>query len=792
MIAEAAPIRILFVFAWLVVGGEETEIRLLAANLDRAKYRIDVVACFRKPGMPEQTHEQLHDLGVNVDTTPYSLSFSDTVTYLASKISGYDIVVSCQNVADIYPALERLHLRPLLIEHGGLISEALAGPKHFTSRYVGVCRTIRDAAASRMPGREDCAIEIPSMVDLSAFDPTKRYQVRRDLNITDDQILIGWVGRLDPKKNVEDFIDAAAIVSRNHTHARFVIVGGPDAFLPHYALELKELAAKHGLCDVLQFLGDRKDVPDLLAAFDIFAWLSRGEGMPHVISEAGAAALPVIATPDNGALQQIEDGVSGLFVPYHIPAAIAERIGSLIASSDYRHSLGAALRRKVVTTYSVEAVIPLWQQLFTEVKKERKAAGPTGLFKSFLQGGFECSTHRLRPRENERNGRRLDLIAATGHDTNAAQDYRQLAQFGIRTVRDGFRWHLIDRAGEYDWSSIRPMLRAARETDTQVIWDLLHYGWPDDLDIWSPRFVDRFAGYAGACARLVREESDNVPFYCPVNEISFFAWGGGDAAYLNPFATGRGFELKVQLARAAIAAMDAILSVDGRARFVHCDPVINVITDPSRQWEAGVAEGHRQSQFQGFDLIAGRMWPQIGGNERYLDIIGVNYYFNNQWIHGGPPIDIGHPLYKPLSKILAETYARYGKPILIAETGTEAERRASWFQYVYDEAQVAMQSGVPLEGICLYPIVNHPGWDDDRLCENGLLSKEIAVSGRAAYAPLAALMGEEGCPHHARTVAHDDSLYRSSAQIAAIDLSHQGNLPSPSSRDQGRHGSQHR
>lgn len=128
------PLRILFVFAWLVVGGEETEVRLLARSLNRVRYRIDVVACFHKPNMPSQTHEQLTALGVDVDTTPYDLSFDDTVSYLANKIPGYDVVVACQNVADIYPALERVHLRPPLIEHGGLVSEALAGPKHFTSQ----------------------------------------------------------------------------------------------------------------------------------------------------------------------------------------------------------------------------------------------------------------------------------------------------------------------------------------------------------------------------------------------------------------------------------------------------------------------------------------------------------------------------------------------------------------------------------------------------------------------------------------------------------------------------------
>ena len=89
MIDETSkPIRILFVFAWLVVGGEETEVRLLARTLDPRRYRLDVVACFRKPGMPDQTHRQLEALGVDVDRAPYDLSFEETVDYLAHKIAG--------------------------------------------------------------------------------------------------------------------------------------------------------------------------------------------------------------------------------------------------------------------------------------------------------------------------------------------------------------------------------------------------------------------------------------------------------------------------------------------------------------------------------------------------------------------------------------------------------------------------------------------------------------------------------------------------------------------------------
>ena len=84
-------------------------------------------------------------------------------------------------------------------------------------------------------------------------------------------------------------------------------------------------------------------------------------------------------------------------------------------------------------------------------------------------------------------------------------------------------------------------------------------------------------------------------------------------AISTPLRHGRGFELKVQLARAAIAAMHAILDVDPRARFVHCDPAINVVTDPGRPHERWAAEGHRQAQFQAWDMIAGRAGRSSAG-----------------------------------------------------------------------------------------------------------------------------------------------------------------------------------
>src|SRR5690606_5322466 len=114
-------------------------------------------------------------------------------------------------------------------------------------------------------------------------------------------------------------------------------------------------------------------------------------------------------------------------------------------------------------------------------------------------------------------------------------DYEALQQHGIQTCRDGLRWHLIERwAGEYNWSSFLPQLQASQQTGMQPVWDLCHYGFPDHLDIWSPEFVESFARFAGAAAALVRDETQATPFYCPVNEISFWAWAGGDEGLFNP------------------------------------------------------------------------------------------------------------------------------------------------------------------------------------------------------------------------------------------------------------------
>ena len=354
------------------------------------------------------------------------------------------------------------------------------------------------------------------------------------------------------------------------------------------------------------------------------------------------------------------------------------------------------------------------------------------LFPSTFLGGFECSAQR------RRDGRRLDLIAGTRHDLMAVEDYRQLAEHGIKAARDGVRWHLIETAPwQYDWAPVLPLLRAAEAAGVRVVWDLCHYGWPDDLDVFSSAFVERFARYAAAFARLHLDATGRPPMICPVNEISFLAWAGGDMRRLNPNCEGRGGELKRQLVRTALAGTAAVREATPGALVFAIDPIIRIV--PKRGADPKPVETYNGYQWESWDMLVGQAAPELGGHPDAFDVLGVNYYWNNQWTDGAEPLSVfDTERFTPVHKLFAAAHARYGKRIFLAETSIEGDNRAGWLRYIAEEVREAIRQGVPMEGICLYPVLSHMGWDEDRYCPNGLFELEPKHGRRLVHAPLAA------------------------------------------------------
>ncbi len=386
------------------------------------------------------------------------------------------------------------------------------------------------------------------------------------------------------------------------------------------------------------------------------------------------------------------------------------------------------------------------------INMPRENLPPPSLFNSFWLGGFESSCHVTM------SGQRLDMLAAVQHDTQIAQDYALLRTAGIHTARDGIRWPLIERAGHFDFSSLAPMVQAAREQDVQVLWDICHYGWPDDLDASTPAFVERYARFCTEVARFIANQSDAVPFYTPINEISFLAWAIG--RMMSPGTRVIGNELKKNLIRATIAGCEAIWEVDPRARIVHVDPVINVIAPRGRPDLESAAHAQHMSQYEAWDMLGGVSCPELGGHPRYLDIMGINYYHSNQWEHPDgrlrreeTPLD---ERWVAFHRILETFYQRYRRPLFIAETSHFGVGRARWKKEMAEEVIQARANGVPIEGICLYPILDRPDWDDpdhwhnsglwDLLPdENGVLRRVINQEYAAQFAISKRLLAQHGC-----------------------------------------------
>jgi beta-glucosidase/6-phospho-beta-glucosidase/beta-galactosidase len=346
------------------------------------------------------------------------------------------------------------------------------------------------------------------------------------------------------------------------------------------------------------------------------------------------------------------------------------------------------------------------------------------MFASFFQAGFECSSHR------RRDGVRLDLIRATGHDKHVLRDYRLCKDLGFGTIRDGLRWHLIEKSpGQYDWSSWLPALEAAESVGLEVIWDLFHYGSPDCIDQAAPDFPERFTHFAMAALEVQQSATGRSPLICPLNEINFLSWAVDDGYFPRVGPEERGW-FKRQLVRTAIIASRAVKQTWPHSTIVGAEPLIHIAPHDRRRKTVRAAEQNLRGMYEAYDWILGMAEPELGGDSSLVDVIGFNFYPHNQWYYEGPTVPMGHHEYRPLADMLLEMNERYKKPMFLSETGAEGSAKPSWLHYVSNEVRDAMSRGADIRGICWYPITAYPGWDNSRHAETGLLSTIVADGSR--------------------------------------------------------------
>jgi glycosyltransferase involved in cell wall biosynthesis len=363
------PIRIGYVIGQLTRGGAERQLYELVKGLDRARFPC-VVYCLSEDvapygdllaatGAPVRILSRARRLDVGRALALARLARADNLQILHSFLihaSGY--AWPAQRMARVPHLITSARncrpagfLRDRIIRRAFRASDAVVcngeAVRAFVARHYGTA-----------PAR--CRV-IHNGVDLGRFAPPGPGADREPGPV------IATVGRLVPQKDLPLFLEAAALLRRAVPASRFRVIGdGPGR------AALEQAAAGLGLADAVAFLGERADVPDLLRSADVFWLTSAWEGLPNVLLEAQASALPVVARDVGAAREVVRHGVTGYLVEGRDAGEFASRTRGLLAHPEEALAMGRAGRRRVEDAFSLEAMVRSTERLYRDVAGRRE------------------------------------------------------------------------------------------------------------------------------------------------------------------------------------------------------------------------------------------------------------------------------------------------------------------------------------------------------------------------------------------------------------------------------------
>lgn len=233
-----------------------------------------------------------------------------------------------------------------------------------------------DATTARLEGLgpKGKIYAIGNGVNPEKFNPSvinSQTNLRSSLRIPEDAFVIGFIGRLVREKGIEEFLAAAKIIARRYPDVYFLVVGERLAS-DHASGVGDELSRALGeLGSKLILLGLRDDIPQCLAALDLFCLPSWREGMPRTIIEAMMMAKPVLATNIRGSREEVIGEVTGLLTPARSPQELAEAMARFVENPEWSRKLGAAGRDRALSIYDEGKIINLQINLIEKELSER-------------------------------------------------------------------------------------------------------------------------------------------------------------------------------------------------------------------------------------------------------------------------------------------------------------------------------------------------------------------------------------------------------------------------------------
>ena len=363
-------INILHIFVSLPVGGAENLLLSTVKGLDAYKYRsfvccisekgpvgdeiealgfpVHVLGKLKKGGFDRSIVDDLAELAqsLSIGLIHTHLYHANMYGRLAAKRAGVPVVSSIHNTYSSKPKLQRRLFNWYLARHCKAI---IAGSTE-----------IRDDIIRWDHVSADKIELIPNTVDLSVSQSElTREQARQALGITQDQIVLGTMGRLEEQKGHSVLLDAMATLCKQYPQIHLLLVG--DGRLRS---KLEEQASALGISSHISFLGTRRDIGDLFRAMDIFVMPSLWEGLSLAMLSAMAANLPVIATRVGGVSEVMGNDEFGLTLEPSDPEALSQKIGQLMDDKQKREYLAEIGKQHVETNYSDAALVSRLQDIY--------------------------------------------------------------------------------------------------------------------------------------------------------------------------------------------------------------------------------------------------------------------------------------------------------------------------------------------------------------------------------------------------------------------------------------------
>lgn len=364
-----SPRRIMLMVNTMAHAGCERDVATICKHIDRSRFEPEVWTLY-----PGGAHEKtVRDAGVQIHCLDRKRAYGPMFAIRAAQAiarAEADLMHVFSPALLFYAALARSWFvpeRPLLFTETTTASRRLMLPLH---RYR--LRKCTAFAANSEASRDNLVAHgiaknrihvIFNGHDLSAYRrPLDTAATRASIGVRPNERLAIYVGRLIESKRVCDLIDAVGQVDQASCGFRVIIAGGG----PKRA-DLERQAHDTGLKDIVQFVGERPDVPDLLRCADLFVFPSEIEGLSNSVIEAALAGVPIVACDIGGVRDIVENGREALLVPPRKPRDFAAAMRRLLDSPNEAQELGKAAQVRAERTYSIENALNEHYRLYDDI-----------------------------------------------------------------------------------------------------------------------------------------------------------------------------------------------------------------------------------------------------------------------------------------------------------------------------------------------------------------------------------------------------------------------------------------